>query len=63
MQQLISVVRTGFSTPNPHLIAATRQNSYTRFTLLAIIHCLLDYADAEFTQDTAESNPALAGST
>jgi len=24
---------------------------------LAIIRCLLDYADAEFTQDTAESNP------
>ena len=42
---------------NPHLIAATRQNTYTRFTLLAIIRCLLDYADAEFTQDTAESNP------
>jgi len=42
---------------NPHLIAATRQNTYTRFTLLAIIRCLLDYADAEFTQDTPESNP------
>jgi Tc toxin complex TcA C-terminal TcB-binding domain len=42
---------------NPHAIAATRQNTYTRFTLLAIIRCLLDYADAEFTQDTAESNP------
>ena len=42
---------------NPHAIAATRRNTYTRFTLLAIIRCLLDYADAEFTQDTAESNP------
>ena len=42
---------------NPHLIAATRQNTYTRFTLLAVIRCLLDYADAEFTQDTPESNP------
>jgi hypothetical protein len=42
---------------NPHAIAATRQNTYTRFTLLTIIRCLLDYADAEFTQDTSESNP------
>ena len=42
---------------NPHAIASTRQNTYTRFTLIAIIRCLLDYADAEFTQDTAESNP------
>jgi hypothetical protein len=36
---------------NPHLIAATRKNTYTRFTLLSIIRCLLNYADAEFTQD------------
>lgn len=42
---------------NPHAIAATRGNTYTRFTLLAIVRCLLDFADAEFTQDTAESNP------
>lgn len=42
---------------NPHAIATTRSNTYTRFTLLTIIRCLLDYADAEFTQDTSESNP------
>jgi hypothetical protein len=42
---------------NPHAIAATRQNAYTRYTVLAIISCLLDYADAEFTRDTAESVP------
>jgi Tc toxin complex TcA C-terminal TcB-binding domain len=42
---------------NPHLIAATRANTYTRFTLLSIIRCLLDYADDEFTRDTAESVP------
>ncbi len=42
---------------HPHAIAATRRNTYTRFTLLAIIRCLLDYADAEFTRDTAESVP------
>lgn len=42
---------------NPHQIAVTRQNTYTRFTLQTIILCLLDYANAEFTQDTPESNP------
>lgn len=42
---------------NPHSIAATRRNTYTRYTLQAIARCLLDYADAEFTRDTAESNP------
>ncbi|HEY9796414.1 MAG TPA: neuraminidase-like domain-containing protein [Leptolyngbyaceae cyanobacterium] len=40
---------------NPHAIAVTRSNTYTRFTLLSIIRCLLDYADGEFTYDTAES--------
>ena len=42
---------------NPHSIAATRRNTYTRYTLQAIVRCLLDFADAEFTRDTAESNP------
>jgi hypothetical protein len=42
---------------NPHSIAATRINTYTRFTLLSIVRCFLDYADAEFTRDTAESVP------
>lgn len=42
---------------NPHLIAAGRPNTYSRYTLLAIIRCLLDYADAEFTRDTPESLP------
>jgi hypothetical protein len=42
---------------NPHGIAATRANAYTRFTLIALVRCLLDYADAEFTRDTAESVP------
>jgi hypothetical protein len=40
---------------NPHAIAQTRGNTYTRFTLLAIIRCLLDYADSEFSQNTGES--------
>ena len=42
---------------NPHSIAETRIQTYTRFTLLSIIKCLLEYADREFTQDTAESVP------
>jgi hypothetical protein len=41
---------------DPHAIAATRRNAYTRFTIQAIAKCLLDYADSEFTQDTSESN-------
>src|SRR6185295_10059479 len=40
---------------NPHLIAATRKNTYTRFTILSIIRCLLEFADSEFTRDTSES--------
>jgi hypothetical protein len=42
---------------DPHRIAATRTKAYTRFTLLTLIGCFLDYADSEFTQDTAESVP------
>ncbi len=42
---------------NPHTTAETRKNTYTKYTLLSIISCLLDYADAEFTRDTFESRP------
>ena len=42
---------------NPHAIAETRRNSYTKFTVLAIVRCLLDFADAEFTRATSESIP------
>lgn len=42
---------------NPHAIAETRKNSYNKFTILAIVRCLLDYADAEFTRATVESVP------
>jgi hypothetical protein len=40
---------------NPHFVASSRRNAYTRFTLLSIVHCFLDYAGTEFTRDTAES--------
>src|SRR5262249_535845 len=40
---------------NPHEIAATRKNSYTRFTIMPIVRCLVEYADVEFTRDTPES--------
>ncbi|WP_239341259.1 neuraminidase-like domain-containing protein [Frankia sp. CiP3] len=40
---------------DPHATAATRPHTYTRGTLQLLIRCLLDYADAEFTRDTAES--------
>jgi hypothetical protein len=42
---------------DPPAIAATRPHTYTRYTLLSIIRCLLDYADAEFARDSAESVP------
>ncbi len=42
---------------NPHAIASMRPYTYTRFTLLSIIKCMLDYADNEFTFDTGESVP------
>jgi peptidoglycan hydrolase-like protein with peptidoglycan-binding domain len=42
---------------NPHAIAETRRNTYTRFTLLSLVRCMLEFADAEFTRDTAESVP------
>lgn len=41
---------------NPHLIAATRRDSYTRSTKQSIIRCLNGLADAQFTIDTSESN-------
>jgi hypothetical protein len=46
---------------DPHKIAATRNNAYTRYTILAIVRCLLDYGDAEFTKDTVESNSIARG--
>src|SRR5207248_7185831 len=36
-------------------IAATRANAYTRYTLMSLTRCLLEFADAEFTRDNAES--------
>ena len=33
---------------NSHVIAATRENTYSRHILLLIIRCLIDYADALF---------------
>jgi Tc toxin complex TcA C-terminal TcB-binding domain/Concanavalin A-like lectin/glucanases superfamily/ABC toxin N-terminal region len=40
---------------NPHTIAATRPNPYTRFVLTSIARSCSDFGDAEFTQDTSES--------
>jgi hypothetical protein len=42
---------------NPHAIAEARAKTYTRFTQLSIIQCLLDYADSEFTAGTSETVP------
>jgi hypothetical protein len=40
---------------NPHAIASTRKNAYTRFTVMALAGCLIEYGDTEFTRDTSES--------
>ena len=42
---------------NPHAIAATRSNTYTRYTLMTITKCMQAYADSLYTEDTAESVP------
>lgn len=40
---------------NPHQIAAFRASAHTRFTLMTLVRCYLDFADAEFTRDEGES--------
>jgi hypothetical protein len=40
---------------DPFALAEDRPAPYTRYTLLGIIQCHLDYADAEFTRETDES--------
>ena len=42
---------------NPHLVAQTRTNAYTKYTLMNIIQCMLAYGDREFTIDTIETVP------
>jgi hypothetical protein len=42
---------------NPHDIVTVRASAHTRFTLMALVRCFLEFADAEFTQDTSESLP------
>jgi hypothetical protein len=40
---------------NPHQIVKFRASAYTRFTLMSLVRCYLDFADAEFTRDDGES--------
>ncbi|MDI9340180.1 MAG: hypothetical protein QM534_06360 [Sediminibacterium sp.] len=42
---------------NPHAVAQSRRNAYTKYTLLNIIQCLYAYADRLFTLDTPETVP------
>jgi hypothetical protein len=42
---------------NPHKVAQTRRNIYTRYTIRALSQCLLTYADDQFGQETVESIP------
>ncbi len=41
---------------NPHAIALTRRDAYTRYTVLQIVSCMFAYADSLFTTDTSESD-------
>jgi hypothetical protein len=41
---------------NPHLIAGTRRNCYSRATVMAIVGCLHAFADAEFGKSTPDGN-------
>ncbi len=45
---------------NPHQIAvdlSPRANAYSRFTVMSIVRCFLEFADTEFTRATKESIP------
>lgn len=42
---------------NPHLMAQTRTNAYTKYTLMNIVQCMNAYADRQFTLDTIETVP------
>lgn len=43
---------------NPHTIVRNaRADAYTKFTLMSIVRCLIEYGDSEFTADTTESVP------
>ncbi|MCA1702140.1 MAG: hypothetical protein LC808_02265 [Actinobacteria bacterium] len=40
---------------NPHEIVTVRASAYTRFTLITLARCYLDFADSEFTRDDGEA--------
>ncbi|MDP3558334.1 MAG: hypothetical protein Q8T03_13260 [Bacteroidota bacterium] len=42
---------------NPHLIAQTRTNAYTKYTIMNIVQCMFAYADRQYTMDTIETLP------
>lgn len=58
IENLVDRVSDWYADPlNPHAIASNRTHAYTRYTINAIAQCMLNYADAEFTKDNAESVP------
>lgn len=55
LSQVYKRARNWLNDPlNPHAIAEIRANTYTRFTILSLVRCLLEFGDAEFSRDTAE---------
>lgn len=52
------IVNNSFIDPgNPANPGGARHDAYTRFVVISLVRCLLDFADAEFTHDTNESLP------
>jgi hypothetical protein len=43
------------TTLNPHAIAPQRAGAFTRFTVISIVRCFLDFADSEFATENGES--------
>ncbi len=41
---------------NPHFTARSRNGAYTRFTVMSIAECFLDFADSQFASNTPDSN-------
>ena len=40
---------------NPHIFAQHRNNAYTRFTVMSIVRCCLEFADAAFSRGDVEA--------
>jgi hypothetical protein len=52
------IVNNSFIDPgNPANPSGARHDAYTRYVVISLVRCLLEFADSEFTHDTNESLP------